>query len=433
MNRPLNYQQFSTRLAKPDTVAVLDIGTSKIACFVAQQVEARDNMLMHIKGVGYCASKGIRAGMVVDMEAAENSIRAAVKAAERMAETTVESVIVGMSSPELRSLTYNVTEPLHGHGVDDDILTAALQQAHDKGVSDDVELLHAIPVSYKIDNGSNVQDPRGMHGEVLKITTHVMTAPVTPVRNLLLCIEKCHLNVDRLMATPYASALSCLVEDEADLGVTVIDMGAGTTSYTVFFEGVPINAAVLPIGGHKITTDIAQIFNIPVEQAERVKLLQGSAWAAPSALNESFDIVPFGETSDYAAQSIDRAHLTRVIRPRVEEIFEMVRQSLENSVLKQLAGRRAVLTGGGANLSGIEDLAAQILEKQIRKGKPLRLSGLPEAMSGSAFSVSAGLVTYAYKRLNDYLFVPPPAADGWAALGMIGQWLKWPKWLKRNF
>ncbi|MGC6471978.1 MAG: cell division protein FtsA [Parvibaculales bacterium] len=427
MNRPLRHHQFSPRPTRSGAVAVLDIGTSKISCFVAAQSEAVENRVMHIKGVGYSVASGIRAGMVVDMEAAETSIRAAVEAAERMADTTVERVLVGISSSELNSLTYNVNEPLYGQAVDDDILAGVLQQARDKCVTDQVELLHAIPVSYKIDNSPAVQDPRGMHGEMLKVTTHVMTVPVTPVRNLLLCIEKCHLEVERLIATPYASALSCLVEDEADLGVTVIDMGAGTTSFTVFYEGVPIHTSVLPVGGHKITTDIAQSFNIPVEQAERLKLMHGSAWADTDALNESFNIQPFGETEAHHTQSVDRAHLTRVIRPRLETIFEQVRNSLENSALNRFAGGRAVLTGGGANLSGIEDLAAQTLEKQVRIGRPMRLSGLPDAMAGPAFSASAGLVTHVYKRTQDYLFLSDGGASNLGVLGSIGQWLK------RNF
>ncbi|MGC6512025.1 MAG: cell division protein FtsA [Parvibaculales bacterium] len=427
MNRPLRHHQFIARPARAGTVAVLDIGTSKISCFVAVEMDAGENRVMHIKGVGYSLANGIRAGMVMDMEAAENSIRAAVEAAERMAETTVERVLVGISSSELQSLTYNVNEPLNGHAVDDDILAGVLQQARDKCVTDQVELLHAIPVSYKIDDSPAVQDPRGMHGEMLKVTTHVMTVPVTPVRNLLLCIEKCHLEVERLMANPYASALSCLVEDEADLGVTVIDIGAGTTSFSVFYEGVPIHTSVLPVGGHDITTDIAQAFNIPVEQAERLKLMHGSAWADMDALNESFVIQPFGETDTQNTQSIDRAHLTRIIRPRLESIFVQVRNSLESSALNRFAGGRAVLTGGGANLSGIEDLAAQTLEKQVRIGRPMRLSGLPEAMAGPAFSASAGLVTHVYKRAQDYLFLSDGIPSGLGVFSSIGQWLK------RNF
>ncbi len=427
MNQPVHHQQFASRLNRTGPVAVLDIGTSKIACIVAYPVAEQGSALMQIKGVGTYASKGFRAGMVTDMEAAEKSIRAAVEAAERMAETTIENVLVGISSTALQSQTYNVTEPLNGYAVDDEILASALLQARDKCASEQVELLHAIPVSYKIDNGPNVQDPRGMHGDMLRVTTHVMTAPITPVRNLLLCIEKSHLTVDRLIATPYASALSCLVEDEADLGATVIDLGAGTTGFTVFFEGAPIYTAILPIGAHNITTDIAQILNIPVEQAERLKMMHGSAWSDSTALHENVNILPIGENDPSQIQAIDRAQLTQIIRPRLEETFELVREKIESSAISQFVGRRVILTGGGAQLTGVEDLATQILEKQVRRGRPMRMAGLPEAVSGPAFAASTGLVTYAYKRPNDYLYQTSNNAGFWGRFGQLGNWFK------RNF
>ena len=493
MTHPLNHRQLTSFAPsgrapymgshKNTMLAALDIGTSKVSCFIAQpmsqpisqpiptapstqkkspkkmssdlsddlfanlpdeshidtppnpQLNTQSNIqsniqanaktpVMQIKGVGHHASHGLKAGMVVDMAAAEKSIRATVEAAERMADMVIENVIAGISSTHLESHTYTISLPLKGQAVGDEQLKQALCQARDKCLSDRVELLHAIPIRYQIDDSVNLTDPRGMYGDKLHITAHAITIPASPVRNLLACIEQCHLKVEKLVAAPYASAFACMVEDEMELGALVIDMGGGTTSFTIFYEGAPIYTATLPIGGQHVTLDIARGLNIPLAQAERIKRLHGSALSSGNDHQDQFDVLPIGETGEAGMQTIQRAMLTTIIRPRVEEIFEMVREKLETSNLHNFAGRQIVLTGGGALLSGARELAQHILEKQTRIGHPLTLAGLPDATAGPAFSTTAGLLSYAQRMQNNEL---SPRPSPFFAMGRISQWLK------RNF
>lgn len=493
MNHPLNHKQLtnfapSMGSHKNTMLAALDIGTSKVSCFIAQpmsqamssptqpqskpaapnrqkksqtnsqtdsprdlfsdlsdeahidtpqnpqlniQANIQSNIqadskspVMQIKGVGHHASHGLKAGMVVDMAAAEKSIRATVEAAERMADMVIENVIAGISSTHLESHTYTISLPLKGQAVGDDQLGEALCQARDKCISDKVELLHAIPIRYQIDDSVNLTDPRGMYGDQLHITAHAITIPASPVRNLLACIEQCHLRVEKLVAAPYASAFACMVEDEMELGALVIDMGGGTTSFTLFYEGAPIYTATLPIGGQHVTLDIARGLNIPLAQAERIKRLHGSALSSAHEQQDQFDVLPIGETGEAGMQTIQRSMLTTIIRPRIEEIFEMVREKLKAANLHNFIGHQIVLTGGGALLSGARELAELILEKQTRIGYPLKLASLPTATEGPAFSATAGLLAYAQRTQNTAL---SPRPSPFFAMGRISQWLK------RNF
>ncbi len=433
MNQNLPARQFQSRnsLLSPtrhSIIGALDIGTSKITCFIAQAPDDTSGRLMQIKGVGYHPSAGFKAGVVIDMGAAEKSIRTAVDKAERMADVKVENIYVGMSAAGLQSHTFNAEIPLNGLPVDDAILKAALQRAYDECLGDDVEPLHVIPVSYRIDGKIAVKDPRGMFGDMLQVTTHAMTTPAAPVRNLLACINKCHLKIESLVATPYASALACLMQDEMDLGVLAVDMGSATTSFTVFQESAPIHTGIIPVGGYQITRDISVGLDISLEDAERIKIVQGSALADSNTHEESFDVLPLGEKGASGAQSIDRSMLSRIIRARFEEIMEMLNIRLNNTKLSQFAGRKLVLTGGGARLNGAKEVAAHVLDKQVRIGTPTRFTGLPESASGPDFSAASGLVAYAYRE-NQFDLAPQRVGKLTALLrhdrlGRLGSWLK---------
>jgi len=215
-----------------------------------------------------------------------------------------------------------------------------------------------------------------------------------------------------------------MVEDEMELGALVIDMGGGTTSFTLFYEGAPIYTATLPIGGQHVTLDIARVLNIPLAQAERIKRLHGSALSSANENQDQFDVLLIGWTGVEGMQTIQRAMLTAIIRPRIEEIFEMVREKLEASNLHNFACRQIVLTGGGALLNGARELAELILEKQTRIGHPFKLASLPTATAGPGFSATAGLLAYAHRMQNNEL---SPRPTPFFAMGRISQWLK------RNF
>lgn len=424
MNRAVKQKQFERRgnsAARRGTIAALDVGSSKIACLIAENIEDDSaNGLIRITGFGHQVSAGINAGQVVDMRAAEDSIRAAVDAAERMAGIEVRRMIVGISANRLNSFMCASEVPLNGQIVTPEHISLSLRQAHDEHTYEDQAILHAIPNNFSVDDSMGVSNPVGMHGDVLRVNMHLITAPVGPIRNLLACIEKCHLECEKLVATPYASALSTLMQDESDLGATHIDLGGGTSSVSVFYGGSPMFTSIVPVGGHHITNDIARGLNVPLNVAERIKTLYGSALASPDGDREQFEVPVLG--GDY--QTLPRSQLTNIIRPRLEETFELIQERVLASGYGKFGGSRIVLTGGGAQLSGARELAQTMFEKQPRIGAPMRITGLPEAAANPAFSACAGLLSYAGRRHADAILSEQ------SGHGLIG-WMQ--AWLKRNF
>ena len=245
--------------AKTGTIAALDIGSSKICCFIARVDE---HGRPRVVGIGQQASRGVRAGAVVDMEAAEMAIRSAVDAAERMAGETLEQVVVNLSGGNPASNTVGIEVSINGHAIHDEDLQRALEphrltHALNGHAGHGREIVHSIATGYAVDGTRGIQDPRGMYGEQLGVSMHVVTAASGPMKNLMHCIERCHLDVAAVVVSPYAAGLAALVEDETDLGVTLIDMGGGTTPIAVFGEGEVLHTDVVPVGGQHVTNDIA--------------------------------------------------------------------------------------------------------------------------------------------------------------------------------
>lgn len=421
MNRPLDHNRIGKARPLPlrrGTIAALDIGSSKVACLIGQHSDD-GNGTVQISGFGHQLSEGLNAGQVTDMRAAEDSIRAAVDAAERMAGMEVRDVTIGLSANRLHSQICQAEVPLNGHTVTEEHMAAAMRHALEAFWSEEAEILHAIPIAYEIDDSYGIAEPRGMCGDTLRVSMHLMSAPATAVRNLLSCIEHCHLQCEKLVVTPFASALSTLMQDELDLGVLQVDMGGGTTSASIFYEGEPLFTTVVPVGGRHITSDIAHGLNVSVATAERIKTLYGSALATPVGEREQFEVPVLG--GDH--QTLPRSELTKIIRPRLEETFEMVMKKVEESGLGHLAGRRVVLTGGASQLNGAPELAQTIMEKQARMAGPMRLTGLPEAAAGPSFAACAGLLRYAGKNHADAVLRETRNGPM--------RWLG--NWLKRNF
>jgi cell division protein FtsA len=239
-----------------------------------------------------------------------------------------------------------------------------------------------------------VADPRGLHCDTLSARLHVIDATSTALRNLAACIERCDLAIAELVSAPMAAGLATLVEDERQLGATVLDMGGGTSGMAVFAEGQILHTAQLPIGGMHVTNDIARLLSTTVVHAERLKTLYGNAQPSPDDEREMLPVPLVGEEEHHIAK-VPRSMVVSIIRPRLEETFEMVRDRLEGSGLGRAAGSRVVLTGGACQLVGAREMAAQILGRQVRLGRPIQLRGLPDAASGPAFATAAGLLTWA--------------------------------------
>jgi cell division protein FtsA len=414
----------STVQARPrgGLVAALDVGTTKVCCLIARTGAAG----ARIVGIGHQVSRGLRGGVIVDLEAAEASIRSTVEAAEHMAGDNIREVIVNLSggNPGSRLIAYDVS--IAGHEIGDADLRRVLDPADlSAGLPPGHELVHAIPVGYTIDGNRGVRDPRGMFGQRLGVNLHLVSVDAATMRNQSRCIGRCHLDIEARVVSPYASALGCLVEDEIELGVTLVDMGGGTTSIAVFFDGELVLTTSIPVGGDHVTRDLARGLSAPLAHAERMKTLYGSVLASPSADAEIIKVPFIGEDEMAEFNQVPRSMLVGIVRPRLEETLEMVRARLDDAGFSKSAGRRVVLTGGASQLPGVRDLAAMVLDKQVRMARPRALDGLAEAVSGPAFSTCAGLLRYALDnpaQASKGAYRPTEEPTG--RLGRIGQWIR---------
>lgn len=405
-------------------ITALDIGTTKVCCFIAR-AESENNL--RVIGIGHQVSKGLRAGTVVDMEATEESIRAAVDAAERMAGETVREVHVALAGGRPHSHTVGVEVSIAGHAIGDSDLRRVLEQGRPApDETGEREVIHSLPVGFTVDGASGVRDPRGMYGSRLGVNIHVVTTNTGPLRNLSLCVARGHLQVASVTVAPFASGLATLVEDEMRLGVTLVDMGGGTTTIAVFKDGELIFVDGLAVGGIHITQDIARGLATPMNHAERMKTLFGSALPSPADERELIDVPVIGETDRDITNQVPRSVLVGIVRPRAEEIFELVRNRLEAAGMDRVAGRRVVLTGGGSQLQGARELAARMLDKQVRLGRPIRMDGLAEATGGPAFATCAGLLGLAMRE-------PPAAVRDFVDSSDSGRISRFGRWLRANF
>ncbi|HZT86532.1 MAG TPA: cell division protein FtsA [Stellaceae bacterium] len=398
-------------------VAAVDIGTTKVCCFIAR-VEGDHPRII---GIGHQLSRGVRNGAIVDLDLAAGSILGAVHAAEEMAGETIQQVVTNLSGGFSASRIVKAEITVAGREIAEGDMRRVLEQGYQMREPGDRQVLHSIPVGFSIDGSRGIRDPRGMFGERLSVNMHLVTAAAAAVRNHTAAIGRSHLEVEGLVVSPYAAGLCCLVADEVDLGVTVIDMGGGTTTIGVFFDGNLIFADSVPIGGCHVTNDIARGLSTPVAHAERMKNLFGSAIASTLDERETVAVPQIGEEDEHVTH-VPRSLLIGVIAPRIEETFELVRDRLEASGFDKVAGRRVVLTGGACQLHGVKELAGLILDKQVRLGRPLRVEGLAEATGGPAFSTAVGLLHFAMSERVEMPRAPRAETNG--LFGRLGLWLR---------
>ncbi|WP_029353043.1 cell division protein FtsA [Bosea sp. 117] len=415
-------------------VGALDVGTSKIVCVIARlkprdssDVLRRRTHAVEIMGIGHTRAHGMKGGTVVDMDRAEQSIRRAVDAAERMAGVQIASVIVSMAGGRLGSQHYAAEVDLPDPSVAEGDIRRVLDAASTFAVAQGRAVLHALPVGYALDGVSGISEPRGMLGRRLGVDLHVVTAEASAARNLLLCVERCHLGVEAMVAAPYAAALSTLADDEAQLGVTLIEFGAGTTTVSVVSQGHCVHVDGVALGGQHVTNDVARGLSTRLSEAERIKTLHGGVTAVTADERDMLTVPSISDDERDLPQAVPKSRLMHIIRPRVEETIELVRDRLVASGHAADAGQRIVLTGGAAQLMGLPELVGQILGPQVRIGRPLGISRLPEAARGASFSVATGLLVYpqvaglehfeARRRRASHA-----SADGY--FSRVGNWLR---------
>lgn len=404
-------------------VAALDLGTTKVACLIGR---IGGDGGVQVLGVGHQASKGLKAGTIIDMEEAAAAVRTTVEAAEQMAGEMIRSVIVNISGSSLRSRLIAYEIAIDGHEIGEADLRRILDPTELlRGEASDRAIVHAVPIGYSIDDDKGIRDPRGMCGGRLGVNMHVVTAATSALRNLSACVGHAHLDIETAVAAAFASAQSCLVEDERELGVTVIDMGGGTTDIAVFFDGELIRVDSVAVGGVHVTNDIARGLSTPLHHAERMKTLYGSAITSPSDEREVIRVPLIGEDDGGESNQVPRSMLVSIIRPRIEETFELISEALKNASFDKVAGRRVVLTGGASQLNGVREVAAAVLNKQVRLGRPRALPGLAEAATGPSFATCVGLLNHAQSdsavSLSGSSRMADPPSGRW---GRIGQWIR---------
>ncbi|AGA64588.1 Cell division protein FtsA [Liberibacter crescens BT-1] len=382
-------------------VSVLDIGSTKVVCVIGKLTPNNASSIfparthsIEIIGIGYQKSRGVKTGVIVDLEAIEIVIRQAVEVAERMAELTVDSLIVNVSLGRLSSSVYSASVDLSGQEVEASDIRKVLSVACQQSIRKDHAILHSMAVGYSLDGERGIRFPLSMFGEKLGVDIHVVSAELTALKNLELAVNRAHLSIEGMVATPYASGLACLVDDEIELGCAIIDMGGGVTTVAVFIEGRLVHSDAIAIGGHHITTDLARGLSLRIDDAERLKVMHASVIASSSDEYEVISINPIRDNVDDQPVQVSRALVSHIVRARIEETLELIGERIQRSGFSSLVGKRVVLTGGASQITGLPDLARRILARNVRIGRPVGVSGLPQAAKGPAFATAVGLMVY---------------------------------------
>jgi cell division protein FtsA len=373
-------------------VTALDVGSSKVSALIAEPGEGGE---LKILGTGQRQSQGVRRGFIADMEKTEVAIREAVEQAERIAATNIDDVFVGFSAGGLVSTVASVEVQIGGRRIEkqdiDQLLRAGRASLDEGGPM----ILHALPALYTVDGLEGVRKPLGLHAGRLAVDIHVIAADPSPVQNLDLCVRSAHLAVQAIVASPVAAGKACLSEEERELGVALVELGAGVTNVSVFMGGMLVGLKSIAMGGMDITDDIAAAFGTRRVEAERMKCFYGSATTSPRDNHDMIELKPIaGSEEGTEASRITRAQLNSVIRARLEHLTGEVAAALKDLGFGGPFGRQVVLTGGGSELKGIADYAQGVLGRAVRVGRP-SLRGLPEAHSGPAFTTLVGLAQFA--------------------------------------
>lgn len=379
---------------KSPYIAALDLGSSKIACLIAKRADAADGTV-RVSGAGHQSSKGIKGGAVVDMDALERSIRLAVETAERAADVRISDVVIGVSGPQLSSDFVKADLHIGGREITATHVKEAVNAAIDSFGRPDRQIMHVTPLGFALDGAPGVKDPHGMFANKLTANVLVISGPSAPLKNIAQCVARAHLNPVAIIATPFAAGLSVLVDDEMEQGATVIDLGGGVTSAASFYEGSLIHLDSIPVGGGRASSDLAQGLGTTFAAAERLKTLHGAVTTTEVAAFDQVDAPRLGEDGRLEAAQTSKAELARILRPRFEEIFEIMEMRLSRASAKwRPLPRRIVITGGASQIPGIRDVAEDVFKSPVRLARPHLIKGLGETYETPAFSAAAGLLKW---------------------------------------
>ena len=407
-------------------ISVLDIGTSKVLALIG---EVQDDNEIHIVGLGQSVSRGLRAGMVTNIDATVQAIRQAVNEAELMADTKITHVTTGIAGNHIRSLNSQGVVKIKDGEVTQADIDRAIETAKAVNIPPDHKILHAVVQDYIIDTQLGVREPIGMSGVRLDTRVHISTGASTAVQNIQKCIERCGLKVDEVMLQPLASGQAVLTEDEKDLGVCVIDIGGGTTDIAVYTNGAIRHTSVIPVAGDLITKDLSQALRTPHDAAEYIKIHYGVVSPEMEGLDEMIEVPSVG---DRKPRQVSRKVLAIVIRERIREILEVVASELRKSGFpKEVLTSGIVLTGGTSMLSGIEELAEEVFELPVRIGIPQEMGGVSERVRTPRYSTVIGLLQAARSLEGVQVQQQGGIVQGKEEAGG-GLWARLKRWFENN-
>ncbi len=367
-------------------VVGLDIGTSKVVAAVA---ELADDGEMTLIGLGTAESKGLRKGVVVNIEATVGAIQKALEEAELMSGAKVQAVYTGIAGSHIKSFNSTGMLPLRDREVTPLDVERVVDTARAIAIPTDQQVLHILPQEFVIDGQDGIREPVGMSGVRLEVKVHIVTGAVSAAQNIIKCVRRCGQEVADLILQPLASSQAVLTEDEKDLGVCLVDIGGGTTDIAVFTHGAIRHTAVLPVAGDQITADIAMALRTPTPEAEDIKVNHGCALRSLAAADELIEVPGLG---DRGPRTLSRQMLAEVIEPRVEELFSMVQQVLRQSGYEELISSGIVLTGGCAAMQGMTDLGMEIFDLPVRIGTPRYTGGLAGMICQPRYATVMGLL-----------------------------------------
>ncbi|GHE22544.1 cell division protein FtsA [Halomonas urumqiensis] len=373
-------------------VVGLDIGTSKVVAIVGQPT---DDGSIEIAGIGSHPSRGMKKGVVINIESTVQSIQRAVEEAELMAGCDIHSVYVGVAGSHISSMNSDGVVAIKEREVTPSDIDRVIDSARARAISEGQRVLHVLPQEFSIDTQGGIREPLGMSGVRLEARVHLVTAALNAVQNIEKCVRRCGLEVDAIILEQLASSMSVLTEDERELGVCMVDIGGGTTDIAVFTEGAIRHTAVIPIAGDQVTNDIAMALRTPTQYAEEIKVKYACALTQLAASDEMIKVPSVG---DRPARDLSRQSLAEVVEPRYEELFTLVRDELRRSGYEDMVAAGVVLTGGTSRMEGVVELAEEIFHMPVRIACPQNVRGLADVVRNPIYSTGVGLLHYALQE-----------------------------------
>jgi cell division protein FtsA len=392
---------------KPEKSLVvgLDVGTSKIVAIVG---ESQPDGSVEVIGLGSHPSTGLRRGVVVDMASTEQAIQRAVEEAELMAGCEIHSVYAGISGSHIRSLNSDGTVAIKDKEVSEGDVERVLDAARAVPVAADQKILHVLPQEYVIDNQDGIRQPIGMAGVRLEAHVHVVTAALSATQNISKCVARCGLTVDELIMQPLAASYAVLTDDEKDLGVCLVDIGAGTTDIAVFTDGAIRHTACIPIAGDQVTNDIAVALRTPTQHAEDIKIKYACALEQLARNDESIQVPSVG---DRTSRQLARQTLAQVVEARYRELFSLIQAELRRSGFENMIAAGLVMTGGASRIEGAEELAEEIFHMPVRLAVPQYVTGLSDVVSNAIHATGVGLLLYGNQAGSGRSLLPTGGGD----------------------